>query len=80
MVEAAIDMGLKHMGFSGHFDPDNGVSMDGDRYIKEITSLKEKYSSKIDILLGGEIDCLYPDPHIAGKLEYVIGSTHSVLI
>ena len=79
MVEAAIDMGLKHMGFSGHFDPDNGVSMDGDRYIKEITSVKEKYSSKIDILLGGEIDCLYPEPGIAGKLEYVIGSTHSVL-
>ena len=79
MVKAALNKGLKYMGFSGHFDPENGVYMDTDAYIKEISSVKEKYKDDIDILLGGEIDCLYPYPELADKLEYTIGSTHSVL-
>ena len=79
MVIAAIDMGLKNMGFSGHFDPENGVHMDIREYLKEIRRVKEKYKDRIDILLGGEIDCLYPEPEIERELEYVIGSTHSAL-
>lgn len=79
MVIAAIDIGLKHMGFSGHFDPENGVHMDIKEYLKEIRRVKEKYKDRIDILLGGEIDCLYPEPEIERELEYVIGSTHSAL-
>ncbi len=78
MVIAAIDIGLKHMGFSGHFDPENGVHMETEEYLKEIKRIKEKYKDRIDILLGGEIDCLYPNPEIEKELEYVIGSTHSV--
>ena len=51
MVIAAIDIGLKHMGFSGHFDPENGVHMETEEYLKEIKRIKEKYKDKIDILL-----------------------------
>ncbi len=76
MVEAALKAGLKHLGFSGHFDPD--VYMDIDKYKKEIRSLQEKYRGRIDILLGAEVDRLF-DVTKARDCEYIIGSTHGLM-
>ena len=75
MVLAAIKAGLKHLGFSGHFDPD--VYMDIYKYKKEIRSLQEKYRDRIDILLGAEVDRLF-DVTKARDCEYIIGSTHGL--
>ncbi len=77
MVEAAISSGMKAIGFSGHMDPPCGVSLDIGNYIKEIRNLKDRYEGKIDIFLGGEVDCLF-DLSKLPELEYVIGSTHSL--
>ncbi len=77
MVKAAISSGLKHIGFSGHFDPN--VPMDITKYKQEIRRLKKKYKDEIDILLGAEVDLLY-DVNEASDCEYIIGSTHSLSI
>ena len=74
MVRAAIRSGLKHIGFSGHFDPN--VPMDVPSYKKEIRRLKNRYKDEIDILLGAEVDLLF-DVSEASDCEYIIGSTHS---
>ncbi len=77
MALAALDMGLKQMGFSGHMDPPAGVSMDIESYMAEIIRVREKYRDSIDIFLGGEMDCLFDAESVSG-LEYIIGSTHTL--
>ena len=69
----AYSRGMRHLGFSGHMDPD--IHMDFDAYLAEIGRLREKYADRIEILCGVELDNLY-DPHCADGAEYVIGSTH----
>ncbi len=73
MVQEAISRGFKHLGFSGHMDPD--VHMDIQAYYKTIRALQEKYKNQIDILMGVELDTIY-DPNCANECEYIIGSTH----
>lgn len=72
-VEEALKLGMTHLGFSGHMDPD--VHMDFDLYLQEIRKLQIEYKDKIEILCGVELDALY-DSKYADDVEYVIGSTH----
>ena len=60
-VLAAIEKGIRHLGFSGHsYTPfDEGYCMspsDTKRYVAEIKTLKEKYKDKIKIYCGIEKD------------------------
>ncbi len=83
MVEAAIDKGLKTMGFSGHsytfFDeaycmmPEDEIA-----YEKEIRSLAKKYAGRIEILCGVEQD--YWAISNTKSWDYIIGSVHYVRV
>jgi len=83
MVVAAINAGLKTIGFSGHFildvEPPQDWSMDEarvDAYRKEIIKIREQYKDRINILLGCEKDYFSPVPK--DEYDYSIGSVHYV--
>lgn len=73
MVEQALKLNFRHLGFSGHMDPD--IHMDIEAYFREIYALQKKYEDTLEILCGVELDNMY-DPHCADGAEYIIGSTH----
>ena len=73
MAEAAVRMGMEHLGFSGHVDV--SPEMDVPAYLAEVRRIQEKYRDRIEILCGGELDNLYPDRSLAG-FDYLIGSVH----
>ena len=73
MVQRALDLGFKYLGFSGHMDP--GVHMDWPTYVAEVRRLRGLYGERLDILMGVELDIVY-DPSCCPEAEYVIGSTH----
>ena len=75
MVRAAVDLGLVHLGLSGHMDPD--IHMDWPAYVAEVGRLAEAYADRIDVLMGVELDTVYDRGSCPGA-EYVIGSTHFV--
>jgi len=75
MVQRALELGLEHLGFSGHMDEE--IHMDWDAYVTEVTRLRVAYADRLDILCGVELDTLY-DPACCPGAEYVIGSTHYV--
>ena len=84
MVQAAINAGLKTIGFSGHFildiEPPQDWSMDEERvaaYRADIIKVRERYKDKINILLGCEKDYFSPVPK--DEYDYSIGSVHYVL-
>ncbi len=77
MVKEALKKGLKILGFSGHMDPECGVSMDIGAYTAAVRKLQKEYEGQIEILLGGEVDCLF-EPEMIPELDYRIGSTHSL--
>ncbi len=88
-VSEAIQQGMPAYGYSSHAPvpfktdwciPDSKISS----YVRDIKSIKEKYSDKIEVYLGLEVDYV---PGIAGKnkhlvknleLDYFIGSIHYV--
>ncbi len=89
LVKAAIDSGLKSLGFSDHAPVpfQNSFSIaEGElsKYIAKIQQLKNEYADQLEILLSLEVD------HIPGlmddffvknkdlKLDYSIGSVHLV--
>ncbi len=79
IVKAAIEKGMKRIGFSGHsyapYCEDYCMSeADTLKYIAEIKSLKEKYKNKIDILCGIEMD--YYSQIDTKTFDYIIGSVH----
>lgn len=81
MVLAAIEKGMKTIGFSGHayteFVDDCCMSIEGtEQYCLEIARLKEKYNGKIEILCGIEQD--YYSTFPAEGYDYVIGSVHYI--
>ncbi len=81
MVRAAIDLNMKRIGFSGHAYTPHDVSYcmsesDMMKYFELISELKEKYSSKIEIFCGLEMDYFSDMPKF--KPDYVIGSVHYV--
>lgn len=80
MVLSAIELGISEYGISEHVYMPNPPSeeyfgMDEskfEKYVLELTELKEKYRGKINLHIGTEVDGM-------GKklrAEYVIGSTH----
>ena len=85
MVQDAIESGLTSLGFSSHcytgypFD-DCQINYERiDDYFLEIQSLKEKYSSQIDIYAGFELESrVYGEvrPTIDKRCDYTIGSSH----
>jgi histidinol-phosphatase (PHP family) len=87
MILAAIAKGMKTIGLSTHgplpFEAKWSVGNEKvDNYIDEINALKEKYSDKIEVLLGMELDYFadiefnHIDKSIFEKLDYFIGSVH----
>ncbi len=81
MVQRAIELGFKEIGFSDHsytfFDESYCMPKEKiDEYIKAITDLKEKYSDKIKIYLGLEQD--FYSLEKTDRYEYLIGSVHYV--
>ena len=79
MTLAAIEEGLSVAGFSGHsftpHDPSYCMSREGTkRYIDEILALKQKYTGRIRLLLGIELD-RYADTDLS-PYDYRIGSVH----
>ena len=79
IVLAAIDAGLKTIGFSGHsyvhFDLDCCMTREQtEEYRREILRLRETYGKQIQILLGIEQDYYADDP--AQGFDFVIGSVH----
>ena len=80
MVERAISLGFKSLGFSGHqFSPqDAHYAMDDEgeeKYKNDIKDARKKYGHLIDIYLGIERD--YCCEKTEG-FDYVIGSLHHV--
>lgn len=97
-IERAIGLGMKSLCITDHqdfdappFPPDyfkfllNDVGDDDATaaYIADLTALKEKYSDKIELLIGIELGI---QPHITEKLneyalkypfDFIIGSTHT---
>ena len=81
MVLAAVEKGMTQLGFSDHsytsFDERYCLKKGGlGEYKKEILSLKEEFTDRIQIFCGMEQD-YYSDPP-AESLDYIIGSVHYV--
>ena len=81
MILAAIAANFETIGFSGH-SPLEGedwamTQSSMAKYIPEVRSLKEKYSDRIEVVLGMEYDILSDCPK--DPFEYIIGSVHFVM-
>ena len=81
MVLAAIERGLTTIGISEHgytaFDHSYCLSLGKtEEYKAEMSRLKEKYSDKIEVLTGIELDAL--SDLDTSDYDYVIGSAHYV--
>ena len=81
MVEEAIRLGCREIGFSGHshvpFDPGYCMSPEGEKeYRKAVLALKEEYRDKIKVFLGIEQDYYAALPDF--PYDYIIGSVHYV--
>jgi len=83
LVEKAIKLGCRQIGFSGHSYTETGdevpwcMSREGtERYKSEIRELKKEYENKIVILLGIERDYFSMDT--SDDYDYSIGSVHYV--
>jgi histidinol-phosphatase (PHP family) len=83
MAEAAIRLGFRALGFSGHgytdCDPGGFCGMPLDampEYRKAVRALKKQYAGKLDVFLGLENDaaCMHP----ANDYDYTIGSVHYI--
>ena len=69
MAAAAYRKGFAALGFSGHMDP--SVHMNWTAYCDQIRALQTDYAGKMDILLGVELDQVWPRDTVPGA-EYVI--------
>ena len=83
MVQAAIQKGLRRIGFSRHSTSPRGSSyaMSPERsvaYVAAIGALKQAYADRIEVLCGIERD-LY-SPFVPSGLDYVIGSVHYIKV
>lgn len=82
MVEQAIKLGFRSLGFSGHqFSvQDSHYAMSPEKeekYIRDIEELKEEYKDKIKIYLGLERDYCCD---VTDGFDYIIGSSHHVKV
>lgn len=90
MIVAGIDAGLRSLGLSSHMPLPfkNNWTMDAlnlEKYFKEISLLKEKYSSSIELYCGLEIDYFIDRKDISPlakkniqRLDYSIMSIHTI--
>lgn len=80
LVQAALALGFKALGFSGHSynEPDKDFAMPPSafEYRKTVNALKAKYKGVIDIFCGIEQDYFSDEP--TDCYDYVIGSVHYV--
>ena len=81
LVISAIEKGFSTIGFSGHsyLEIDKSYCMSAEaeeKYFNEITSLKDKYKGKIEVLCGIEQDFYSAPPKY--QYDYIIGSVHNV--
>ena len=81
MVEAAMEKGFTHLGFSGHsyLEVDRSFAMNDEdqrNYWDDIHALKEQYRGKLEIFCGLEQDCYSDPPKLA--YDYLIGSVHHI--
>ena len=85
MVLAAIQKGLRRIGFTAHAPTSMGKDycMNAERlgeYVATIRALAERYADRIEVLVGVEQD-LYSDPLPQGlELDYIIGSVHHIVV
>jgi histidinol-phosphatase (PHP family) len=78
MINHAIMQGFRSIGISDHAKTDFLLSYEAntEKYIDEISRLREKYAEKIKIFLGIEMD-FYSKGHLNPRdFDYVIGSVH----
>ncbi len=89
MIERAISLGLKEMALTDHYDfmaDDNPYPYvpDYNAYLNEFNQLKEKYSKRINLVLGVEIGL---GPHLKAQIselvskypfDFIIGSSHDI--
>lgn len=91
MILKGIQLGLTHMCFTEHMDPDfpypdpeeEGMfELNTDSYLYELARLKEKYASQIQLLFGVELGV---QPHLRRELsiyaksydfDFIIASSH----
>lgn len=83
MIKSAIKKGFNCVGISGHsytcFDESYCMSRENtEKYKKDISWLKRKYSKKISVLCGIEQDYYSEEP--AKDYDYIIGSVHYLKI
>ncbi len=83
VVKSAIEKEMKCLGFSDHsytfFDEVYCMTKkDTEKYIEEISALKDKYKDEIKILCGIEQDIFATEP--TDIYDYVIGSVHYIKI
>ena len=81
MVQEAIRLGCREIGFSGHshtpFDDSFCMSKENTlAYRSAVRAVQEKYGDKIKIYLGIEQD--YHSPESTEGYDYIIGSVHYV--
>ena len=79
VILTAIDKGFGSIGFSGHsymyYAEEHSMSLEGTKkYKEEISLLKKKYSDRINIFCGLEVD-MYSEIELTGY-DYLIGSVH----
>lgn len=85
-VEAAIVCGTEYFGFSDHapmrYDPEYRMDFSQiEMYEQWVKDAQERYSDKITVLLGYEVDYLagYMDERILKRpCDYLIGSVHFI--
>lgn len=80
MAAAAYDLGLTHLGFSGHSFEEYGQDFCLSRanvpvYLETARKLQEAYRGRMEVFVGMELDYFGENP---GGLDYVIGSVHCV--
>ena len=81
MVLAAINKGMKRIGFSGHSPSPCGEDYamkpeEIPKYMAEVRALADKYQDRIEVLCGIEQDVY--SPKAPEGLDYIIGSVHYV--
>ncbi len=83
MVEAAISKGFDSLGFSSHAlteVKDDCEMRDIDGYIESIRGLKKRFSERIKLFLGIELDYYSKAPERLGDFDYSISSAHYLIL
>ncbi len=87
MIQAAVKCNFQSVGISSHgpvpFVTDWNMQADNvEKYVEEVTSLKEKYRGVIDVFFGMELDYIPGtgfdsfSQSLISRLDYYIGSVH----